>query len=388
MRPVCIKMLNIHIFMRINNMFLKTDTIEEIHVEITNKCNAACPMCNRNVFGAADRPGRGLAEWDMDDINKVFSADLPNLKRVYFCGTHGDPIASKNLFEIIAAAKNKNLEIEIFTNGSLKSDDWWKRLVAILDTRDRITFGVDGIETNHLYRQNTHIDRILSHMRICCAGLVKVRWDFLAFKHNEYEIENCKKIASEMGLTDFRIRRTPRFDRFDPHPVMNSKKEITHYLEPPDNPDLRHPSHDAMKKIKNLGSPINEEHIHKSVEYQLSVDKFTVTDHSPVEKNSNWKISCIYQESKKIYVNSRLEVFPCCYISDDNESFRKFSENELKYPTGELSLRNKSWADILNDKFFTIDLVNSWNNDTVIPRCIKTCGVVKREQEQNMKVDL
>jgi len=41
-------------------MFLRTDTIEEMHVEITNKCNASCPMCNRNIFGSVDRPGRGL----------------------------------------------------------------------------------------------------------------------------------------------------------------------------------------------------------------------------------------------------------------------------------------------------------------------------------------
>ena len=369
-------------------MFLKTDTIEELHVEITNKCNASCPMCNRNIFGAIDRPGRGLVEWSLDDIDRVFSSDLPNLKRVYFCGTHGDPIASKYLFEAIAAAKVKNLEIEIFTNGSLKTDEWWEKLVAILDKRDRITFGVDGIETNHLYRQNTNIDKILSHMKICCAGKVKVRWDFLAFKHNEHEIDACKTMAVELGVTDFRIRRTPRFDTFDPYPVMNSNKVITHYLEPPTAPELRHPSHDIMKTITQHGTAIDEDRIYKSLSTQSAVVESTVSDFVPTETLTNWKISCIYQESKKIYVNSRLEVFPCCYISDDKESFKRFSQNELQYPMGELSLRSKNWTDILEHKFFAEDLIKSWTNSNVIPRCIKTCGIIKREQEQNMKVAL
>lgn len=369
-------------------MFLKTNTIEELHVEITNKCNASCPMCNRNIFGAVDRPGRGLSEWDLDDINRVFSSDLPNLKRVYFCGTHGDPIASRYLFEAIAAAKLRNLEIEIFTNGSLKTDEWWEKLVAILDRRDRITFGVDGIETNYLYRQNTNIDKILSHMKICCAGNVKVRWDFLAFKHNEHEVDSCKKLAIEMGVNDFRIRRTPRFDTFDPFPVMNSKKEITHYLEPPTSADLRHPSHDIMKKITQHGSAVDEDRIYKSLATQMSANDFVTSDSKQISSTLNWNISCIYQEAKKIYVNSRLEVFPCCYISDDNESFKRFSQNELRYPQGELSLTDKSWDEILSHKFFAEDLIESWTSGNVIPRCIKTCGIIKREQEQNMKVQL
>jgi hypothetical protein len=169
---------------------------------------------------------------------------------------------------------------------------------------------------------------------------------------------------------------------------MNSKKEITHYLEPPIQKDLRHPSHDTMKSIVRSKSTHSHDEIMESLNNQLSVTEFTTGNYNPVEKLSKWKISCIYQEAKKIYVNSRLEVFPCCYISDDNESFRKFSEAELKYPLTELSLKDKSWAEILLHKFFSEELEKSWGDDNVIPRCIKTCGIVKREQEQNMKVNL
>ena len=358
-------------------MFLKTDSIRELHVEITNKCNAACPMCDRNQFGGLANPGRGLAEWNLDDIQHAFTG-LPNLKFVYFCGTHGDPIASKYVFEAVKAAKDTGAQIEMFTNGSLKTESWWKRFVEILDSGDRITFAIDGVETNHLYRQNTDVNKILKHLKIVCDSPVKTRWDYLVFKHNEHEMESSKKLAKELGVDHFRFRRTPRFDRFNPYPVLNANGEITHYLEPPLDPEYRHPS------LREMTDFLNE------VKTNPNETLNTLTDFKYADKglpNASWKIECIYKESQKMYINSRMEVFPCCYISDQYETFKTMSTSELKYPVGELSLRDKSWTEVLAHSFFD-DLINSWTNSNVIPRCIRTCGIVKREAEQNVKVNL
>jgi MoaA/NifB/PqqE/SkfB family radical SAM enzyme len=375
-----------------NALYIKLENIRELHVEITNNCNAACPMCARNVFGQGNRPGRGLSDWTIEEIHKVFDkAVLPNLRFVYFCGTHGDPLAARNVFEAIKAVKDLGAGIEMFTNGSLKTEKWWKDLVSILDERDRITFGVDGIETNHLYRQKTNIDKILKHMKICCDSKVKVRWDFLAFKHNEHEYEKCQQLAKEMGIDDFRLRRTARFDVFKTKfPVLNDRKEITHFLEPPDRKDLRHPSLEVMGEIANKLYGIQEEIelTNESIKQYFPPDR---SNYKWVDKElpaKDYQINCIYQEARKLYVNSRMEVFPCCYISDEYENWKTLANGQLPYPVGELSLRDKTWKEILDHKFFKEELVKSWTADNVIPRCIRTCGVVKRESEQNVKVQL
>jgi MoaA/NifB/PqqE/SkfB family radical SAM enzyme len=373
--------------------YLELKNVKELHVEITNNCNAACPMCARNVFGQGIRPGRGISDWSIEEIYKVFDKkSLPALRYVYFCGTHGDPLAAKNVFEAIKAAKELGAGIEMFTNGSLKTENWWLSLVDILDEKDRITFGVDGIETNHLYRQKTNIDKILKHMKICCKSKVKVRWDFLAFKHNEHEYHTCQQLAKEIGVDDFRLRRTARFDLFKiKFPVLNNQKEIIHFLEPPDNKDLRHPNLKEMGKIANnlhdtkiLESEINDETIKNFFPPNRNTYKY-VDKPLPAKE---YNISCIYQESRKLYVNSRLEVHPCCYISDEYENFKTLANGQLPYPIGELSLKDKSWEEILDHKFFKEDLVKSWTSNNVIPRCIRTCGVVKREAEQNVKINL
>ena len=357
-------------------MYMRPETIEELHVEVTNKCNAACPMCDRNIHGGVDRPGRGLSEWSLEDIKKVFTG-LPNLKFVYFCGTHGEPLASKNIFEAIKAAKDTGARMEMFTNGSLKNKTWWEKLVSILDKNDRITFGVDGIETNHLYRQNTDINKILENMKICCGADVKVRWDYLVFKHNEHEMEKCKKIAKEMGVNNFRFRRTARFDRHIKYPVFDKNFNVTHYLEPPEAEEYRHPSIQEMEMIL--------EDLKMKGQRRFNMTDFEYEDR-PLPKD--WKINCLYQEAKKIYVNNRMEVFPCCYISDDNETFKILTNAELKYPRGELTLRDKTWTEILDHEYFSKQLVESWKKTNVPPRCIRVCSSIKREQEQNVKVEL
>jgi len=375
-------------------MFLELENVRELHVEITNACNAACPMCARNVFGGELRLDQGISDWTIDEIKRVFNKErLPNLRFVYFCGTHGDPLASKNVFEAIKAVKDMGANIEMFTNGSLRSDDWWRRLVGILDRKDRMTFGVDGIETNHLYRQNTEIDKILSHMRICCESPVNVRWDFLAFKHNEHEYEKCQELANEMGVDDFRLRRTARFDIFRKRfPVLNKTGDaITHFLEPPEREDLRHPNLKEMgkmaKKMYNMND-VDEDNI--TVEW-LQTRKPPKRDWYKYEDKplptENYNIDCIYRGYKKLYVNSRMEVYPCCYISDEYENFKTLSSKELPYPKGELNLRDKDWDEILAHPFFAKDLVDSWSGDNVMHRCVRTCGVVKREAEQNVKVE-
>lgn len=373
--------------------YLELKNVRELHVEITNNCNAACPMCARNVFGQGNRPGRGISDWTLEEIHKVFDKkSLPNLRYVYFCGTHGDPLAAKNVFEAIKAAKNLGAGIEMFTNGSLKTESWWKKFTDLLDERDRITFGVDGIETNHLYRQKTNIDKIIAHMKIACQSRAKVRWDFLAFKHNEHEYLTCQQLAKEMGVDDFRLRRTARFDVFKTKfPVLNDQQKITHFLEPPDNEELRHPS------LKEMGEIANNLYGKDILEVELTNE--TIKDFFPPVRTTykyvdkplpanEFNISCIYQEARKLYVNSRLEVHPCCYISDEYENFKTLANGQLPYPIGELSLKDKSWEEILDHKFFKEDLVKSWTSDNVIPRCIRTCGIVKREAEQNVKVKL
>jgi MoaA/NifB/PqqE/SkfB family radical SAM enzyme len=368
--------------------YIKPHEIEVLHLEPTNKCNAACPMCDRNIFGGVDRPNRGMADWSLADIDRVFTDELTNLKIVRLCGTHGDPIVAKHLFEIAERTKQFGAAFELHTNGSLRTETWWRDFTALLDERDFVVFSVDGIETNHLYRQRTDINKILANMRVVSESRARLYWDYHVFKHNEHEIDRAKEIARELNFSSFRVRRTPRFEHYQPFPVMNTKGEVTHYLEPPNNPELRHPNLEKIQATTHYrNDATDKDKLAADVKAMLRKRIQKTVAHVPIT-DQEYNIRCMYKDTKKIYVNSRLEVVPCSYLGDHNETFKSITTRELRFPVDELNLGNKTWTEVLDHPYYDHQLMDSFTNSNVIPRCIKTCGFTNRTPAQNVEINL
>ena len=89
-------------------MYHTFESIQDLEVELTNKCNAACPMCARNKSGGITKPDLVIDEWTKNDIDNIFSNKLINLQNIMMCGTHGDPCMAKNLLYAINIIKKKN----------------------------------------------------------------------------------------------------------------------------------------------------------------------------------------------------------------------------------------------------------------------------------------
>ncbi|MEG4091380.1 radical SAM protein, partial [Microcoleus sp. Pol12B4] len=71
-------------------MYLKYEDIRRVSVEITSRCNAACPQCPRT--GNPILPG---AELKMEDIERIFPQEFcSQLDLVYMCGNYGDAMTS------------------------------------------------------------------------------------------------------------------------------------------------------------------------------------------------------------------------------------------------------------------------------------------------------
>ena len=103
--------------------------LKSIHVELTNNCQAGCPMCARNNHGGLVNPNIVLSELTTEDFKKIFPEEvLKQIEHIYFCGNYGDPVLSNYLIEIVDYCKtsNNDLGIGIHTNGSLRTSDWWK----------------------------------------------------------------------------------------------------------------------------------------------------------------------------------------------------------------------------------------------------------------------
>ena len=138
----------------------KYSDIRSVHIEPTQKCQAACLQCDRNMNGGKDNPYLTGAELKIHDYKKIFPKGfIQQLDHMYMCGNLGDPCISTDSiygFEYFRE-NNSNIHLSMNTNGGARDETWWEYLAYIFGNNGFVTFSFDGLEdTNHLYRQKHH----------------------------------------------------------------------------------------------------------------------------------------------------------------------------------------------------------------------------------------
>ena len=84
---------------------LKLQDIRRVHVELTTRCNARCPMCMRNYRGYDYNSGYPDTELGLVDIKNILYPEfLQQLEHVNFNGNLGDFALSSYGLEKIGRA--------------------------------------------------------------------------------------------------------------------------------------------------------------------------------------------------------------------------------------------------------------------------------------------
>lgn len=258
------------------------DQIHTVQVEITNRCQASCPMCQRNIHGGIENPSLISADWSLQQFKNTFNQEvLDQIKGINFCGDYGDPIINSNLVDMCHYVKDNSPDtmVTISTNGSAQTTKWWESLAAALPKKHRVIFALDGLSTTHeLYRIGTSYHTILRNATsfIQAGGIAE--WMFIRFKHNEHEVDAARNIANGLGFAHFNTKDSKRFGK--KFPVLNRQGVIDYYLEPPSNGTV------------------------KPVEF---VD---------LKGYKEWKndVSCFSFDSKELYIDANGYLMPCCLI--------------------------------------------------------------------------
>lgn len=195
--------------------------IKEIHIEPTSLCNAECPQCARNINGTGLNPNIQLGSLNLDWFERnITQSSITHIEKIFFCGNVGDPCATPELIEIIRYLKALKPELTVGanTNGSLKTEQWFKELGQVLNGNlDYLVFSIDGLQdTNHIYRKNTRWSKIMQNAKAFISTGASAHWDMLVFKHNRHQVDSAKDLANIMGFRWFRSKST---DRWDTYPI-------------------------------------------------------------------------------------------------------------------------------------------------------------------------
>ena len=188
--------------------------IRTVHLEVTTRCNAACPQCPRNYESAALNEQLRESELSLNDIKTIFDRQfLTQLNKIYLCGNYGDAAAAMETLEIVRYFRhaNSSLIIGIHSNGGARPPSWWAELATSVTY---CRFGIDGLEdTNHLYRRNTSWKKIMANLTAFITAGGNAQWAFIAFDHNRHQINDARDLSRRLGVRRFVVKRTGRFKR-------------------------------------------------------------------------------------------------------------------------------------------------------------------------------
>lgn len=322
----------------------KLEEIKTVHLEITSKCQASCPMCARNLQGGIDNPFMTLDEITLDKFKSWFSIDfIQQLDRLYMCGNLGDPVVAKDTISIFQHCRevNPNINLSMNTNGSARGNTFWEQLAKL---NVAVHFGIDGLQDTHsIYRIGTNFDTIIKNATTFIKHGGYAIWDMLVFDHNKHQIGACQHMADQMGFKQFHSKNTSRF-----------KGESLVVLDK------------TGKALYNI----------------YGTDRSKTLTHKLTEQTfEEPKINCKVQKEKSLYVSATGNISPCCWL--DMEWMPPVSFSRIDYMTKigtYMNLNNNTLSEIFNSDFLS-SISDTWGSNP-LRECSKQCGKIDKFNEQ------
>ncbi len=249
--------------------------IKVLHIEPTDVCQAACPMCARETDPLFRKDQKHHLR--IEQIQKHFSNRvIAGLDKMFMCGNYGDPAAGYYTLDIYRYFRqiNPNIVLGMNTNGAVQSTFFWHALGQLFNQpNDYVVFSIDGLEdTNQIYRRNVNWDKLISNAEAFIAAGGSAHWDMLVYKHNQHQVDACEQRARDLGFKWFRAKV--------------SKREY----------------------LKGLEAPVGWQR-----------PTFTVG-----------KIKCKALEEKSMYIDAQGRVGPCCWQGSRQQDFIKDDLKTLK----------------------------------------------------------
>lgn len=394
--------------------FFNYEELTQLHVELTNACNAACPMCARfHVNSPLVRPDLIIEQITIDKFKKYFPPEvIKKMQIILFCGVHGDPGMAKDLYEICEyiAETNPETAVRMNTNGGMRKPEFWGKLGALFAKqrqdhwRWELTWSIDGLkDTNHIYRRNVDFDAVIANAKAFIDAGGIAHWDYLIFKHNEHQIDEALELSQTMGFTHFYPKKALGVDNGTDlvrMAALNREGTLDYWIDAPVDPKNRNLENPRKVIPIEQHWPFNPEHYKQNREHKRTADSSyshriaTVYEKLAREDNTeldNAQIKCKARTMSggiEIFVDNHGRVIPCCFmgthlngVHSDNQSLQLHYEFQ-KYGWDKFDLNTHSLKEIMEQHHLDRLVTDSWDkpkcSEGKLAYCASICGTYSR----------
>jgi len=334
------------------------DDVRVVHLEITQKCQASCPMCDRNQNGGLINPHLSLAELSLENCKQIFEpAFIKQLNYMYMCGNLGDPIIANDTLEVFDYFRthNPNMKLSMNTNAGARNQQWWRDLAKVLGPKGMVRFSIDGLEdTNHIYRRGVQWDNVMSSLTSFIDAGGNAIWDYLIFDHNAHQVEEAKKLSVNLGVKTFVEKKTSRF-----YSTAKTSLKDTHTVKDRKGND--------QYDLKPVDTPLNNK-INNTIDKHGSLSNYYDTT----------EIVCKVKEQKSIFITAEGLAMPCCWTASRMYKWwHKDPKVEQVWQfikdTDRINVLKHGIKDVLNNGVFQ-DIEVSWGLRSVAEGKLKVCS--------------
>lgn len=327
---------------------LKLDQIRQVHVELTTRCNARCPMCMRNYRGMDYNSGYPDTELSLAQFQHIVDPVIQQLTLINFNGNLGDFASARDAVEIVEHLAAHNIAININTNGSLRNTDWWRRLALPGVT---VGFALDGLADTHaLYRQDTDWNKVIANAQAFISAGGRAKWRFVPFDHNRHQEVECRQLARDMGFAEFENI----YDGRDSGPVFTRTGEYSHRI-----------GTDASNHIPHIKDLLQS--------HKTWFDPDTVQSHKDVP---DLKLRCQHRIKQEIYIAADGSIYPCCYLGFYPDSMHHPGNSQTKELVRENNALKYDLAHCL--KWFD-RVEQTWKQNSIaqgrLYTCVNSCAI-------------
>jgi len=325
----------------------KFEDLRRLEIEPTNTCQARCPQCLRTPpDGTVNRSLKDTLSLDL--IKKQIPVEFwGRLTSINFQGSTGDALAYPDLVELIQYMKqHTDAKFSIHTNGGLGSRTTWESLAKVLNTNDKVVFGIDGLaDTNHLYRVGVDYGTVIRNANAFIGAGGTAHWQFITFRHNQHQVAVAEALSKELGFKHFYLRTSGRFTDTNSQAVYIDG-QLAHHIEPSDF---------------TFEQPVHFEH-------QLKSNIKTTA------------ISCEAEHTKWVAIYADGTVWPCCHLMGWHQTHthnisklinRKLDDVIEDYSN--ISLHTHTLEEIINSPVFQTRYPASFASNQPIPVCVSHC---------------
>ncbi|MBE7441540.1 MAG: SPASM domain-containing protein [Flavobacteriales bacterium] len=207
-----------------------------ITIEPTTACNLGCPECPSGLKQFTRAEGNLKTDFYKKIIDEVkHHAFYLNF---YF---QGEPYINPNFLEMVSYANTKKIYTATSTNAHFLTTQ--KAEETVKSGLSRLTISIDGTtqETYESYRKGGDLNKVLEGAKNIIEAKKKLNsktpyviFQFLVVQPNEHQLEDAKKLSTQIGVDEIRFKTAQVYDYKNGNPLIPTIEKYARYKKQTD----------------------------------------------------------------------------------------------------------------------------------------------------------